>query len=92
MERKGEIAFPNNGLRFCECHGIQLPDGKIIVLVRVQGQGKFEIWQSESFDEGAKFTPLRPVIDDGAQPHIFLHSSGALLTEMLKEKIEEFFI
>lgn len=76
---KGEIAFPNNGLRFCECHGIQLPDGKIIVLVRVQEQGKFEIWQSESFDEGAKFAPLRPVIDDGAPPHILLHSSGALI-------------
>lgn len=76
---KGEIDLPENDLRFCECHGIQLPDGKIIVLVRVQGQGKFEIWQSESYDEGAGFTPLRPVIGDGAPPHIIRHSSGALI-------------
>lgn len=76
---KGKIAFPHNGLRFCECHGIQLPDGKIIVLVRAQGPGKFEIWQSESYDEGASFTPLRLVIGDGAPPHIIRHNSGALI-------------
>ena len=78
-KEKGIIGFPNSGLRYCECHGIQLSDGKIIVLVRVQGQGKFEIWQSESVDEGAHFTPLRSVIDDGAPPHVLLHSSGALI-------------
>lgn len=80
---RARLCIPSSGLCFCECHGVQLPDGKIVVHARVQGEQKgrniFSVWQCESYDGGSTFTPFRQVIEDGAPPHLLRHSSGALI-------------
>ncbi len=69
----------------CEPHSIQLPDGKILVHIRVQhsGEGKryFTLYQSESTDGGKTFSKPHQILDDlgGAPSHLLLHSSGVLI-------------
>lgn len=72
-------------LNSCEPHAIQLPDGKIIVHIRVQRGGEhrvFTIYQSESTDGGVTFTKPRKLLDDlgGSPAHLMLHSSGKLIS------------
>jgi sialidase-1 len=72
-------------LNSCEPHAIQLPNGKIIVHIRVQRGGEhrvFTIYQSESTDGGATFTKPRKLLDDlgGSPAHLMLHSSGKLIS------------
>ena len=79
------IEEPIPTLTWCEPHAIQLPDGKIIVHIRVQGQnGKyFTIYQSVSTDMGYTFsTPIRLLSDHGgAKLLLEKDSSGQLLLE-----------
>lgn len=68
----------------CEPHAIELPDGRIIVAIRVQRFDEhplFTVYLCESSDGGATFTEPRMLIDRlaGAPPHFMLHSSGALV-------------
>ena len=65
----------------CEPHSCMLPSGKIILGVRVQNYktGLFTIYQCSSRDSGKTFSPLRETGFDGAPPHYFVHSSGALI-------------
>jgi hypothetical protein len=68
----------------CEPHSIVLPDGKIIVHIRVQRyQGPspvFTIYQSESYDNGKTFTKPHSIgLKHGAPSHILRHSSGVLI-------------
>ena len=77
-----------NGKLFlqCEPHAIQLPDGKIIVHSRVEGQDgdecKFTTYQSESYDGGKTFSKPHQILADkgGAPAHLYLHSSGVLMS------------
>lgn len=66
----------------CEPSTIQLPDGKIIVHIRVQGNGKFTVYQSESEDGGMSFTTPHQILSDkgGSPAHLYLHSSGLLIS------------
>lgn len=79
-DEKGEL------LASCEPHAIQLPDGKIIVHIRVQGNGVsngiFTVYQSESTDGGKTFSKPHQLLDDsgGAPPHLYLHSGGTLIS------------
>jgi sialidase-1 len=78
------ISVEGGSLLSCEPHSIVLPDGKIIVLIRVQGlinaQRVFTIYQSESYDDGHTFTKPHPVgLEHGSPPHIMRHSSGVLI-------------
>jgi len=73
----------------CEPHTIVLPDGKILVHIRVQTpySGEhvtpyFTLWQTESTDGGITFTsPSRISNDDqlGAPPHLLRLSDGTLI-------------
>ena len=74
----------DDALLSCEPHAIQLPDGKIIVHIRVQGgkRGVFTVYQSESEDGGHTFTAPRRLLDwnGGSPAHLLLHSSGRLMS------------
>jgi hypothetical protein len=79
------VADSHGGLLSCEPHAIQLPDGKILVHIRVQRSGAhpvFTIYQSESTDGGQTFTKPHPILGErgGAPAHLLLHSSGVLIS------------
>ena len=78
------IEEPIPTLTWCEPHALQLPDGKIIVHIRVQGQnGKyFTIYQSVSTDMGYTFSVPTPLLPPrgGAPAHLLQHSSGVLVS------------
>ena len=78
----------------CEPHVIVLPDGKIIVHIRIQrfvtgktpaglGWEVFTLYQSVSTDGGKTFSAPTPLMDDimgGAPSHLYRHSSGTLIS------------
>ena len=76
----------------CEPHSIVLPDGKIIVHIRVQSTANnstcsnvFTTYQSESYDGGKTFTKPHPLFEDrrfGSPAHLMLHSSGVLVSTL----------
>ena len=72
-----------------EPHGVQLPDGKIVVHFRATRLGepekprKYMVYQCESLDGGRTFSKAHPIMDDelgGSPPHLLLHSSGCLIS------------
>ena len=68
-----------------EPHAIQLPDGKIIVHIRVQDERTekaFTTYQCESYDGGKTFTKPHAIlpVKGGAPSHLMLHSSGMLIS------------
>lgn len=74
-----------------EPHAIVLPDGKILVHIRVQSPYAaginhvpyFTVWQSESADGGRTFTEPRRISEDtllGAPPHLLRLSDGTLVS------------
>lgn len=69
------------GLLSCEPDALQLPDGKIIVHIRVERQGYFTTYQSESYDNAKNWTKPHRLLDigGGAPSHLLLHSSGTLI-------------
>lgn len=70
----------------CEPHALQLPDGKIIVHIRVQGgpdgDRYFTVYQSESYDDGQTFTKPHALLRrrGGSPAHLIRHSSGVLIS------------
>lgn len=66
----------------CEPHAIVLPDGKILVHIRVQNSMTFTIYQSESTDGGKTFTAPKQLLPQkgGAPAHLLRHSSGMLVS------------
>jgi sialidase-1 len=78
------ISIDSKPVLSCEPHSIVLPDGKIIVLIRVQSitppHNVFTIYQSESYDDGKTFTKPHSIgLKHGSPPHILRHSSGVLI-------------
>ena len=74
-----------DGYNSWEPHAIQLPDGKIIVHIRVQDEmtvKAFTTYQCESYDGGKSFTKPHAIlpIKGGAPSHLMLHSSGMLIS------------
>lgn len=79
------VADEYGPLLSCEPHSICLPDGKIIVHIRVQRGGEhriFTIYQSESTDNGLTFTAPRPLLPElgGSPAHLIRHSGGVLIS------------
>ncbi len=72
----------------CEPHCIQMPDGKLIVHIRIQSRREsasqrfFTVYQSVSMDGGKTFSrPVQLLRDRGGSPaHLLLHSSGTLIS------------
>ena len=71
---------------YCEPHIIELPSGRLVLHIRVQGDYKsvgeryFTIMQSVSDDNGKTFTVPKMTGAEGSPPHLLLHSSGALIS------------
>ena len=68
------------GQTSCEPHAISLPDGRLLVHIRMEPA--FTTWQTESSDGGVTWTEPVPLGPDraGAPAHLFLHSKGRLLS------------
>jgi len=72
-----------------EAHVGELPDGRLLALVRVEdakgqpvsaaGIEDFSLLQTLSEDRGRTWLPPVPLGFHGAPPHLLMHSSGALL-------------
>lgn len=73
-----------DGIMFDEPHAIQLPDGRIICHFRVEEESRniFTLYQSVSVDNAKTWSKPKQIIkdDSGAPAHLFLHSSGTLIS------------
>ena len=69
---------------FYEPHAIELPDGKIICQLRAEGEDDsyLTLFQTVSSDGGRTWSKPVQIIkdDDGAPAHLFMHSSGTLIS------------
>lgn len=81
-EKLGDIENVAPGLLSCEPNAIVLPDGKIIVHIRVHKGGYFTLFQSESYDGGHTFTKPRQLLGQkgGAPAHLLLLKNGVLIS------------
>jgi hypothetical protein len=83
-EFRSRIEDLSPDLLSCEPHAIALPDGKIVVHIRVQNESNtvFTIYQSLSTDNGYTFSkPQKLLSDKGGSPaHLLKHSSGKLIS------------
>ena len=61
---------------FCEPHAVELPSGRILVMLRAEPQ--FAIYQCHSDDAGKSWSTPKFVVC-GSPPHLLRHSSGALI-------------
>ena len=69
-----------------EPHVVELPSGKLLGMIRYQ-HGRdarrthlhFSLFQTESDDGGATWSPARPLDIAGSPPHLLLHSAGTLV-------------
>ncbi|MBP3362013.1 MAG: exo-alpha-sialidase [Clostridia bacterium] len=85
-----DVGGKEGALLSCEPHALALPNGKIIVHIRMQnkagpaGEGEkpvFTIYQSESYDRGKTFTTPHSIgLQSGAPAHLMRHSSGVLIS------------
>ena len=65
---------------FCEPHALCLPSGRILIGLREEVPGKpFNTWVMHSDDGGKTFSEPVLVAAGGAPPHLFRHSSGAVI-------------
>ena len=82
LNNKGEFEYLSSigeAYPYCESHSIVIPNGKIIVHIRLDD--KFTVYQSESYDNGKTFTKPHPIgLNHGSPPHLMLHSSGVLIS------------
>lgn len=81
-EKLGEIENISSDLLSCEPHAVVLASGKIIVHIRVQNNGYFTIYQSESYDGARTFTKPHQILEDkgGAPAHLLELSDGTLIS------------
>ena len=70
-----DVVYPP---RFCEPHVAELPDGKLVVLVRDELEGH-PMWQSTSTDGGRTWSPIRKSGFTGLPPHLRVLPDGRLL-------------
>ena len=81
-EKLGDIENVAPGLLSCEPNAVILPDGKIIVHIRVHKGGYFTLFQSESYDGGRTFTKPRQLLGQqgGAPAHLLRLKNGMLIS------------
>ena len=85
-ELMSTIANVASELLNCEPHAIVMPDGKIIVHIRVQGRYEdknyFTTYQSESTDGGKSFSEPHRILEltGGAPAHLLLLRDGTLIS------------
>ncbi len=73
-----------SNIYFFEPDAIQLENGKIICHLRAEGDkdSYLSLFQTESTDNGVTWTKPKQIIGDtdGAPSHLFMHSSGVLIS------------
>lgn len=76
------ISKNGHKLLSCEPSTLELPDGRLMCHLRVQGSGVFTIYQSVSQDRGFTWSEPRQLLSDtgGAPAHLLRHSSGTLIS------------
>lgn len=81
-EKLGSIEPSYPDVFDCEPHAIVLADGKIIVHIRVEGNGYFSTYQSESTDGGKTFTKPHALLEKrgGAPAHLLMLADGTLIS------------
>ena len=67
------------GESLCEPHVLELPDGRYLGAVRVEGRKPFTIATAFSEDRGESWSELVCTNVSGAPPHLMRHSSGAII-------------
>lgn len=71
--------------RFCEPHLAELPDGRLLVLVRDEATGN-PVWQTTSTDGGRTWSVLRKSGFDGLPPFLTVLQDGRLLCSYASRK------
>lgn len=89
-ELRGCIPKPDNFEFAVEPHAIELKDGRILGLVRIEKNQDthFEIWKTISEDEGRTWSPMEPICG-GSPPHI-LRILGDILLCTYAQRIEPY--
>ena len=67
------------GESLCEPHVLELPDGRLLGAVRVEGRKPFTMATAFSSDQGRHWSELVCTDISGAPPHLMCHSSGAVI-------------
>ena len=82
----GELIYPENvKVDWChEPHVAELPDGTLLAATRVHDNGtdkgeSFTVYLSRSKDGGKTWSVAEPTGWCGSPPHVFVHSSGAIV-------------
>ncbi len=84
-EKRGELSVPADGTHwdnFHEPHAAELPDGRILGVIRAQGKEVdhgFTVYQSYSADGGKSWSEMVSLGFSGSPPHLLTHSSGAIV-------------
>lgn len=103
-EYLSEVALPEccNDSNAHEPYAIELEDGTILGMIRLQGEGiddalgemnedlkqyRFTMLKVFSYDGGRSWTEAEPVGFLGAPPHMILHSSGKIILTYSRRKI-----
>ena len=91
LTQQGEIAeepwqiapAAEDGMLFCEPHAARMPDGSILLAIRVQKYSVkpflFTVYLSRSTDGGKTFSTPQPTGWNGSPPHILVTKSGAVV-------------
>ena len=79
----------NEDVYLNEPHLIELADGRLICHIRAENDVKFTMYQSVSDDKGKTWTYPERILDEtgGAPPHLFMHSSGILISTYGRRKM-----
>lgn len=72
-------AWLQPGESLCEPHVLELPDGRLLGAVRVEGRKPFTMAMAFSADQGESWSELVCTDVSGAPPHLMRHSSGAII-------------
>lgn len=81
-EETGNFAAPawlGEKESLCEPHILELQNGRIYGVFRLEGGGAFSIATTYSDDGGKTWSDIIPTGVAGAPPHLLQHSSGALI-------------
>ena len=87
-EYMGKITIDDENIFINEPNILELPDGRLICHTRAENDNVFTIYQCFSSDGGRTWTKPERLLGetDGAPPHLFLHSSGTLISTYGRRK------
>ena len=83
-EKLGEVPKPEGTVwnNFHEPHVLELPDGKLLGMIRAEGKEigpHYTVFQSVSGDGGKTWSEMASLGISGSPPHLLQHSTGAVV-------------